>query len=206
MGLLIRLVRMTIFAEPYVPSVVQGSAAACDERGYYLMLSLVLRQSDDSFRWLIRARHMDGLIVASALTEDAFVGRLLDEHFPFVLIGRKPEHMDIITIDADNAHGARMVAQHLAQLGYGRIATITGPANMVAAIDRREGFLCGLRALGIAAPAAYIQEGDWSEGSGTQAMERLLQAVPPPEAVFVASDSMAIGAIKAIREVGLKVP
>ncbi len=205
-GLVIPQALNAVFADPYFPTLIQGSAAACDDRGYYLMLSLVLQQSDDTFRWLIRARHMDGLIVASALTEDSFVARLLDEHFPFVLIGRKPEHTDITTIDADNAHGASMAAQHLAQLGYGRIATITGPLNMVAAIDRREGFLCGLQAVGIEVPAAYIQEGDWSEWSGTQAMERLLHATPPPEAVFVASDSMAIGALKAIRAAGLKVP
>jgi LacI family transcriptional regulator len=149
---------------------------------------------------------MDGLIVASALTDDSFVAGLLDEHFPFVLIGRKPERGDIITIDADNLHGASMAAQHLVQIGYTRIATITGPTNMVAAMDRREGFLCGLQAMGMAAPAAYIQEGDWSEWSGTQAMERLLRATPPPEAVFVASDSMAIGALKAIRAAGLSVP
>jgi LacI family transcriptional regulator len=205
-GLVIPQALNAIFADPYFPALIQGSAAACDDRGYYLMLSLVLRQSDDTFRWLIRTRHMDGLIVASALTDDSFVAGLLDEHFPFVLIGRKPERTDIITIDADNAHGASMAAQHLAQMGYTRIATITGPANMLAAMDRREGFLCGLQAMGMAAPAAYIQEGDWSEGSGKQAMERLLRATPPPEAVFVASDSMAIGALKAIRAAGLSVP
>jgi LacI family transcriptional regulator len=205
-GLVIPQALNAIFADPYFPALIQGCAAACDERGYYLMLSLVLRQADNTFRLLIRTRHMDGLIVASALTEDSLVGRLLDERFPFVLIGRKSEHADITTIDADNAHGARLAAQHLVQIGYGRIATITGPLNMVAAIDRREGFLCGLQAMGIGVPAAYIQEGDWSEWSGTQAMERLLQAAPRPEAVFVASDSMAIGALKAIRAAGLKVP
>lgn len=205
-GVVIPQALNAVFADPYFPMLIQGSAAACDDRGYYLMLSLVLQQSDDTFRWLIRARHMDGLIVASALMQDSFVARLLEEHFPFVLIGRKPEHTDITTIDADNVRGASMAAQHLARMGYGRIATITGPLNMVAALDRREGFLYGLQTMGIEAPAAYIQEGDWSEWSGTQGMERLLHAAPPPEAVFVASDSMAIGALKAIRSAGLKVP
>ena len=71
-----------IFADPYFPTLIQGSAAACDERGYYLMLSLVLRQSDDTFRWLIRARHMDGLIVASALADDTFVSAPARRAFP----------------------------------------------------------------------------------------------------------------------------
>ena len=205
-GLVIPQALNAIFVDPYFPTLIQGSAAACDDRGYYLMLSLALRQADDTFRWLIQARHMDGLIIASALAEDTFVTRLQDEHFPLVLIGRRHELANISTIDADNVRGASMAAQHLAQLGYRRIATITGPLTMVAAIDRREGFLCGLHALGIEVPAEYIQGGDWSEASGTQAMERLLRVTPPPEAVFVASDSMALGALKAIRAAGLDVP
>ena len=64
---------------------------------------------------------------------------------------------------------------------------------MVAALDRREGFLRGMRAMGIEIPAGYMQTGDWSEWSGTQAMERLLRLSPWPDAVFVASDNMAAG-------------
>lgn len=205
-GLVIPQALTTIFADPYFPMLIQGSAAACDARGYFLMLSLVLRQSDDTFRWLLRSRRIDGVIVAAALTEDAFVTRLIDEQFPFVLIGRGPEHAALITIDADNAHGAGMAAQHLVQMGYVRIATISGPVNMLAAIDRRKGFLYALQTMGIAIPAEYIQVGDWSEASGKEAMQRLLRVTPPPEAVFVASDSMAVGALKAIRAAGLKVP
>lgn len=205
-GLVISQALNTIFADPYFPMLIQGCAAACDQRGYYLMLSLVLRQSDDTFRWLIRARHMDGLIMASTLTDDLFVTRLLDDRLPLVLIGRNVECSDIITVDVDNEHGAAKAAQHLVQMGYQRIAMITGPSNMVHAIARRNGFLSALRALGVELLSEYIQEGDWSESSGMQAMERLLRMTPPPEAVFVASDSMAIGALKAIRAAGLRSP
>lgn len=205
-GLVISQALNTIFADPYFPMLIQGCAAACDQRGYYLMLSLVLRQSDNTFRWLIRARHMDGLIMASTLTDDLFVTRLLDDCLPLVLIGRSVECSDIITVDVDNEHGAAKAAQHLVQMGYQRIAMITGPSNVVHAIARRNGFLSALRALGVELLSGYIQEGDWSESSGMQAMERLLRMTPPPEAVFVASDSMAIGALKAIRAAGLKSP
>jgi len=205
-GLVIPQALNTVFIDPYFPMLIQGSAAACDERGYYLMLSLVLRQADDTFRWLIRSRHMDGLIVASAVTDDMFVTRLLDEHFPLVLIGRGSGHQGIVTVDADNVHGASMAARHLVEMGYARIAMITGPTNMVAAIDRRDGFLGALHAMGVELPPQYIQEGDWSEQSGAQAMMRLLGAAPLPDAVFVASDNMAIGALKAIRAAGLKAP
>jgi len=205
-GVVIPQTLTTVFSDPYFSILIQGIAAACEERDYYLMLSLIVRKADDTFRHLVRGGHVDGLIVASATTEDHFVTRLLANHFPFVLIGRAPERTDIITIDADNVRGAGMAAQHLARMGYTRIATITGPLNMVAAIDRREGYLAGLRSVGLEAPPYYIQEGDWSEWSGQRAMKALLEASPPPQAVFVASDSMAIGALKAIRAAGLRVP
>lgn len=205
-GLVIPQTLTYVFADPYFPTLIQGIAAACDERDYYLMLSLVLRQSDDTFRRFIRAGHMDGLIVASTLKDDPFVERLLDEQFPFMLIGRAAENRNISFIDVDNVRGATMAVQYLTRLGYKRIATITGPLNTTSAIDRRDGFVSGLRALGIDVPAAYVQEGDWSQWSGTQEMERLLHVLPAPEAVFVASDSMAIGALKAIRAAGLRVP
>jgi LacI family transcriptional regulator len=151
---------------------------------------------------------MDGVIVVAALTGDAFVTRLLDERFPFVLIGRRSER------PADPHHRRRQCARRihggpdtLAQLGYTRIATITGQLEH----GRRAGSprwvsVRPAKSIGIETPAEYIQEGDWSEWSGKQGMERLLQATPPPEAVFVASDSMALGALKAIQALGLKVP
>ena len=205
-GLVIPQALTHVFADPYFPTLIQGIAAACDERDYYLMLSLVLRQSDDIFRRFIRAGHMDGLIITSAMIDDSLVQRLLDEQFPFMLIGRAPENAEVNFIDADNARGAMMAAQYLVRLGYKRIATITGPLNTTSAIDRRDGFLAGMRTLGIDVPAEYVQEGDWSQWSGTQAMEHLLHATTIPDAVFVASDSMAVGALQAIRAAGLRVP
>jgi LacI family transcriptional regulator len=205
-GLVIPQPLSTIFTDPYFSMLIQGCATACDERGYYLMLSLVLRQADDTYRWLIRARHMDGLLLAPPLLDDPFVPHLLDKHLPLVMIGRIPGRTDIASVNVDNVKGASLATQHLLNLGYRRIATITGVLNLVGAIDRLEGYLCALRKAGIEPPPEYIQEGDWSEMSGKRAMERLLQFRPRPDAVFAASDSMAIGAIKAIQAAGLKVP
>jgi LacI family transcriptional regulator len=196
----------SVFADPYFPMLIQGVSAACDERGYYLMVSFVQPQSADAFRRIVRAGHLDGLVVASALTEDAFVQRLEGEGFPFVLIGRPFGESSAISVDVDNERGAAMAVQHLARLGYDRIATITGPLNMVAAVDRREGFSTAMQQVGLEVHADYVQEGDWSEWSGERAMSVLLNLPLRPEAVFAASDNMAIGALKAIRRAGLRVP
>jgi LacI family transcriptional regulator len=205
-GLIIPQAFSAVFTDPYFPPLIQCISTACEERGYYLMLSFVSQRSDEAFGRLVRAGHLDGLIVATALNDDAFVSRLTAQHFPFVVIGRSPHPAEVTTVDADNVRGASMAAWHLARLGYTRIATITGPFTTTAALDRRDGFLNGLRDAGLSLHDHYLQEGDWTESGGRQAMLALLQLPARPQAVFVASDAMAIGALKAIRSAGLTVP
>ncbi len=205
-GLLILQAFGEVFADTYFPSLIQGVAAACDEHSYSLMLSILTRASNDAFGRIVRAGHLDGLVVASALTNDEFVRRLVEEHFPFVLVGRSPQLTAITTVDSDNVRGASMAAQHLARLGYTRIASITGPLTMTAAVDRRDGFLSGIRSAGLQLPDGYLQEGDWTESSGLRATLALLQLPARPQAIFAASDDMAIGALRAIRSAGLRVP
>lgn len=205
-GLIIPQALNAVFADPYFPTLIQGISAACDERDYYLMLSFVTQGSGETFRRIIRGGHLAGLIIASALAEDEFVARLDAEEFPYVLIGRSPHPTTALSVDADNVHGATLAVQHLVALGYTRLATITGPLGMTAAIDRRDGFIAAVRAASLDVPTAYVQEGDWSEPSGQRAMAALLQLATPPRAVFVASDAMAVGALKAIRAAGLRVP
>lgn len=208
LGLVIPQALSEIFSDPYFPLLIQGISAACDARQHYLMLSLLQMQSADAYRRIIQGGHLDGLIVASAFLDDSFVQRLQQDDFPFVLIGRQPSRLDINTVDADNSHGAMMAAQHFARIGYTRIATITGPLNMVASVDRRDGFLAGLRLAGLSISDGQVIEGDFSEQSGYDGMMRLLMlgASQRPQAVFVASDRMAIGALKAARAAGLRVP
>jgi LacI family transcriptional regulator len=198
-GLVIPHPLSTIFTDPYFSVLIQGCAKACDERGYYLMLSLVLRQEDDTYQWLIHARHIDGLLLAPPLMDDPFVQHLLAKRLPLVMIGRIPGRTDISSVNVDNLKGAILATQHLLKLGYSKIATITGLMSLVGAYDRLEGYLCALREAGIEPHPEYIQGGDWSEASGKYAMQRLLQVTPRPDAVFAANDSMAVGAIKAIQ-------
>jgi LacI family transcriptional regulator len=205
-GLLIPQQMGAVFSDPYFPTLIQGISAAVQEHGFWLSLSFLTEECEETFRRTIRGRHLDGAVIATALAQDPFVQRLEEEQFPFVLIGRSPNPLIATTIDADNARGAEMAVQHLVRLGHTRIATITGPLRMTAAMDRRDGYLGAIRAAGLALPEHYIQEGDWTEASGHQAMSALLRCIPRPEAVFSASDAMAIGALKALRSAGARVP
>jgi LacI family transcriptional regulator len=132
------------------------------------------------------------------------VEALLDNGVPFILIGRHPTNNTVHYIDVDNQTAAAEAVAHLLRLGRRRVATISGPQNMIAGADRLTGYLNGLRERGMTTDPALITEGDFTEAGGYMAMQRLLPR--KPDAVFVASDAMAVGALRAIREADLRVP
>ncbi len=144
--------------------------------------------------------------MAASLTDNAYEAQLVKDCTPFVLVGRTTYEGTVTSVDVDNVRGAAMAVQHLLRLGYTAIATITGPLGMTAALDRREGYTAAMHAARLEPLEGYIQEGDWSEWSGSRAMDALLRLPHRPEAVFAASDGMAIGALKSIRAAGLRVP
>jgi LacI family transcriptional regulator len=145
---------------------------------------------------------VDGLIVTATRMGDPLVDRLADERLPFVVVGR-PEH-DVSYVDVDNAGGARMAAHHLCELGYRRIAYLGAPTNTTAGRDRLEGFCAGLADRGRTLDPELRVDGDFTEMGGYRAMQRLLPS--RPDAVFAASDTMALGAMRALAEAGLDVP
>lgn len=130
--------------------------------------------------------------------------RLIDNQKPFVLVGRHPSKPEVNYVDSDNENGAWAAVAHLLRLGRQRVATITGPSNMVAGADRRAGFVRALRERGLALDPDLLAEGDFTEAGGYLAMQRLLPH--KPDALFAASDMMAQGALRALREAGRRVP
>ena len=123
-----------------------------------------------------------------------------------VLIGRPLGRSALPYVDADNRGGGRQAVEHLIGIGRRTIATIAGPANMCAGIDRLEGYRDALEGAGLPIRKNLVGEGDFFEESGHREMKRLLARRPDIDAVFAASDLMAIGAIRALREAGRKVP
>lgn len=194
----------TIFTDPYFPQLLQGISAVCNTREYSVMLWLA--EPEYERRMVTRILHnglVDGVVVASIPMNDPIVNSLVESKMPFVLIGRHPT-MDVNSLDVDNVQSGRKATLHLVRLGYKRIATITGPQKQVAGYDRYQGYLKALQDSNYPIRPELIMEGDFSEESGYSSMQRLLKF--KPDAVFVASDSMAYGAVRAIREAGLRVP
>ena len=153
---------------------------------------------------IIHNHLLDGVIIASMVMDDPLIGALTDSAMPFILIGRHPTDLRVNYVDVDNFGGAREMVSFFLRVGYQRIATITGPLRMIPGLDRLEGYKAALNFRGIPIDGQFIEEGDFSEESGYLAMQRLLPHAP--DAVFAASDAMAVGAMRAIEQAGLQVP
>jgi LacI family transcriptional regulator len=194
-----------VFTDPFFPLLLRGATEVCNNHHYQLLLSLFTAPEDQEqdCQRVLSSGYLDGVIVASSLMDDPLIPNVLSSGIPLVSIGRHPDKQ-VHYVDSDNVGGARMAVEHLIRLGHRRIATITGRLGMNAGQDRLEGYRQALIVHSISVKEDLIAEGDFTERSGMMAMQRLLSA--SPTAVFAANDVMAIGALKALRAVGLKVP
>jgi LacI family transcriptional regulator len=196
-----------IFADPFFPQVIQGITEACNARRYFLMLSMLTGELERGFyQQIVRGQHFDGVIMLSSDVDDPILPLLVQDGTPLVLVGRHPYFDTLSWVDVENRDGAREAVSYLIGLGHTRIATITGPLQMAAAMDRRDGYKQALLEAGLPIEPSLMLEGDFTQEGGRAAMTRLLGLQPRPSAVFAAGDSMALGALSAIQEAGLSVP
>jgi len=192
---------------PFFPPIIRGAEEAARERGY----ELVLCNTDDSPERehaslrLLRERQADGLLMATSRMADATVAAVRRDRFPFVLVNRGSRVSADLSVEVDNERAAEAVIAHLVALGHRRIAHIAGPLSTTTGAERADGYRGALKARGLAFDASLLVEADaYAERSGYGAAMRLLQA--SPTAIFAANDLLALGALRAAREMGLRVP
>jgi LacI family transcriptional regulator len=204
-GMIIPEAVTKLFTDPFFPLLLAGATEACNAHHHHLMLSLFTGAADRQalYRRVLHSGYLDGAIVASAPADDQLVSDLMRDGIPFVSIGRHPNDR-VHYVDVDNVGGARMAVEHLIRAGYERVGTITGRLDLSAGQDRLEGYRQALRVSGIPVDENLIVEGDYTERSGALGLQKLLPF--SPDAVFAASDTMAIGALQALRQAGLQVP
>lgn len=187
-----------------------GLARGCEQAGYGLLLQTV--QEDDydalaaAMRFLVR-RNVEGVIIHfPSLDHDRFAAAPLPSQLPRCVFLRSTNTGDYPHVVVDNLGGAKAAVDHLIECGRRRIAHITGPTtrNWGEAEDRYRGWQEALTGAGQTADLA--EPGDWTPESGIAAMTRLLERAPDLDAVFVANDQMALGAMSACRAAGRTIP
>jgi LacI family transcriptional regulator len=180
---------------------LSSAARAADHR----VLVETLVPGEGHYASLVRSGRTDGLIVSGPRYDDDELLALARDGFPVVIQGSLPG-LDVPSVDVDNEAGARLAVEHLLALGHRRIACITNASlAYTAASERLAGYREALAAAGIAEDPSLVVEGAFDAPSGHRAMNEIL-ARSTPDAVFVASDVVAIGAIAGLRQAGLAVP
>lgn len=195
----------SLFEDPYFARLIQGITAASNQAGTTVSLFLFQTEEEESelYPRVVTSGMLDGLILTATRMADPLLSQVSPDELPIVIVGR-PDRDGFSYVDVDNRGGAIMAAQHLVGLGHQRIGLVGAPINTTAGLDRLNGFVEGLALSGMALNPTLRVDGDFSEASGYSAMRNLIPK--QPEAVFVASDNMAVGALRALREAGIKVP
>jgi LacI family transcriptional regulator len=205
LGLVIPKSVTSIFSDPYFPLVIQGVASACNALDWSVMLWLA--DPEYERRTISQILHnglIDGVIVSSMMMDDPLIERLSESERPFITIGRHPTNEQYHYIDVDNRCGTFEGVAHILKTGRKRIAMITGPKTSIASWDRVKGYKDALSQHGLPVLPELMTNGDFSDAGGYMAMQRLLPH--NPDAVFAASDAIALAAIRVIHEAGLRIP
>ncbi|GAA3577298.1 LacI family DNA-binding transcriptional regulator [Nonomuraea rosea] len=188
--------------DPMFSAVVRQASRKLEAAGKQVVL--MLAGSDDGRARVARyvaAGHVDGVMLVSMHGADSLPAALARKGIPIASLGRM--NPAVPYVDNDNLGGAGLAVRHLLQRGRRRVATITGPLDMIASQERLTGYTAVMRETG---HRSIVALGDFTRISGADAMRQLLQDDPGLDAVFAANDLMAIGALRTLRESGRRVP
>jgi DNA-binding LacI/PurR family transcriptional regulator len=203
-GLVLRQSAEQVAADALLAETLWGIASEARTGGYRVLLE-PLPPDGGRYSDLLLSERVDGLIVSGPRDDDEELAALVADGFPIILQGSLP-NVPAPSVDIDNRAGARAAVEHLLGLGHRRIGCIThAPLPYTAAAERLEGYCDALAAAGIEYDPRLVVEGAFDAASGHAAMTELLGRARPT-AVFAANDVVAIGALRGLRDVGLRTP
>jgi DNA-binding LacI/PurR family transcriptional regulator len=200
-----------VFGEPFFAGIIRGISGVLSATPLQLWLAMAQspqqRERVDNY---LTPQHVDGVMLLSLHDDDTLPARLRERHLPAIRAGHAgtpaPGAVPMSFVDVDNTGGARLAVAHLAGLGRRNIAVIAGPQDMGVGVDRLTGYRDAIVGAGLTPDERLVSYGDFSEESGAAAMRSLLAARPDIDAVFAASDLMAVGAMRVLKETGRRIP
>jgi DNA-binding LacI/PurR family transcriptional regulator len=189
-----------IFTDPYFGRITAGATGAL--RPHDIHLVVIPTDSTDHHQVMryLRQGHVDGVLLISSHERDELPRQVHELGIPAVVSARPTSPIAISYVDVDQRLGARLAADRLLARGCRHLATISGPLDIPSGLDRLEGFRAYLKD-----PVPAI-EGDFTRAGGEAAARQLLKEHPEIDGLFVASDLMAEGALRAVQDLGRRVP
>ena len=194
---------------PWTIQIIQGIADAIDSTDYEFILytTSMAERNQEMYARALAHGQTDGLIVILPRERGMeYFADLRRQSFPLVLIDYRGQTSDMPSVTAANLSGALDAVGHLVGLGHRHIGIITGLMDLGCSRDRLEGYRKTLQGAGLEVCPELIVSGDFSEPSGYEGMHRLMALQQPPTAIFASNDEMALGAMRAARELKLRIP
>lgn len=190
----------------FFSELIRGIDLAARQSGYHILISRSC-EGRNEIEEAVRAMRgrVDGVLLMSP---DLDAGSLLNvsHNLPVVLLCSPSKGHDVDSVNIQNCGGAREIVGHLIGLGHRRVAIIKGASGNYDAAERLRGYRLALREAGVTPERSLESHGEFTEAGGYAATVELLKVVPRPTAIFAANDSMAIGALSALRESRVRVP
>jgi DNA-binding LacI/PurR family transcriptional regulator len=196
-----------VFSDPFFASIVQGIAMYLAETDYMLNMLVATEAKQENTRRYLMGGNVDGALIVSHHSGDHSYAHL-ERSLPVVFAGR-PLLPNVAGgsyfVGVDDAAGERGVIEHLIERGRTAIGAIAGPQDMPPGLDRFSGWKQAVIEAGVG-DGSLVEVGDFTMEGGAAAMNALLDRGVAIDAVAAANDQMAIGALNAIRERGLRIP
>lgn len=189
---------------PFYPDILSKFTKELRKRGYHVLFVNIdndFIEEDEMSQFLDYS--VEGVIVTSALLSSSVVSQFMDHKIPIVLFNRYHQNPVCHSVSCDNIDGGCQIGEYLIKTGHKRIAYIAGNPNTSTSQDREQGFRRALNQYGY---PLMTELGHFTYEGGYAASKRLLNSIQPPDAIFCANDIMALGAMDAAKELGLRIP
>ncbi len=197
-----------VFVNTYIPSVIAGLTQVAQQHGFRILIEIIEDiHAEDAYVRLMRGREIAGMVLSNPRADDAEITTMAENGFPIVSLDYLND--TVCSVSADDLGGVRKSVAHLARLGHKRIACITyAPIKANNQVAQRLGaFRDALEDFGLVYDERLVRFGDRDPETSYAMMNALLEdGGPMPSALFAMNDDMAIGAMKAIKEHGLRIP
>ncbi len=193
---------------PFWTTIARGVEDTAEKNGFHVILcnSDENPEKESNYLQVLLQRRVDGIIIAPT-TNDKNRFLMLKRHgLPCVLLDRRVDGFKCDTIVSNGREGARKMTLHLLRLGYQRIAIVAGPHTISTAQERVEGYCQALQENQVPIEAGLIVRDTYRQESGYASVKQLLKQERRPEAIFAGNNFIAVGALHAIRELGMQIP
>jgi len=205
--------KFNIFQNTYFSPFTAATVDYADELGYNVLI-LIINESGGfkKVRELFNNKTLSGGIFVGACNNSREIFKLIKDGHKLVIIDQEKGEGKIngsyIIVNSNNMNGAYMATKHLIEYGHREIAHICGDMGKLSGFKRLEGYKKAMKEAGLVIRKGYVVYGDFTEDSGSECARQLLKGKGKRNitGIFSSNDAMAIGAMKAIKEMGLRIP